>query len=69
MNIAITFNEGTVMCSYRCDSNGITTDRGHGRAIGIGGTLIQLRTPSYILAAAREYTLTEGNNLSCGLHT
>ena len=46
VNIAITLDEGTVMCSYRCDSNGITTERGHDRAIGIGGGLIQLRTPS-----------------------
>ena len=46
VNIAITLDEGTVMCSYRCDSNGITTEPRHSRAFGIGGGLIQLRTPS-----------------------
>ena len=46
VNIAITLNEGTVMCSYRCDNNGITTERGHGRAFCIGQGEIQLRTPS-----------------------
>ena len=62
VNLVITLNEGTVMCTYRCDNNGITTYRGHCKAYLIGQDETQLRTP-----IAAGLTATPGA-AACGVY-